>query len=205
MKFKTTIILLIIAGIGAAYIFLYDKKQYRTDVWVQRQQMVLPDYKPGQINKIEMKRGDTTIVLESTDNDTWRMLEPLQLRADKAEVEEILSQFEFLRKIGTIEESETANFNMKEYGLETPSIVINLWLKKGTIIGGTAGNVTKYAVNIGDRLAAGQDTVYITAGDDKNVSVVSAKFLEKIDKDINDLRNKWAFEFDKHSVERVRT
>lgn len=204
MKFKTTIILLIIAGIGAAYIFLYDKKQYRTDVWVQRQQMVLPDYKPGQINKIEMKKGDTTIVLESTDNATWRMLEPLKLRADKAEVEEILSQFEFMRKIGTIEESETANFSMKEYGLETPSIVINLWLKKGTMIGGTAGNITKYVVNIGDRLAAGEETVYITAGGNKNVSVVSAKFLDKIDKDINDLRNKWAFEFDKHSVERVR-
>ena len=56
MKFKTTIILLIIAGIGAAYIFLYDKNQYRKDVWVQRQQMVLPDYKPGQINKIEIKK-----------------------------------------------------------------------------------------------------------------------------------------------------
>ncbi|MHC4321887.1 MAG: DUF4340 domain-containing protein [Planctomycetota bacterium] len=204
MKFRTTIILLIIAGIGAAYIFLYDKQQYRTDVWVQRQQMVLPDYKPGQINKIEMKRGDTNIVLESTDNERWRMVEPLQLRADKAEVEEILAQFEFLRKVGVIKESETENFSLKEYGLETPGLIVNLWLKKGSMVGGTAGDVTKYTVNIGDRLAAGQDTVYITAGDDKDVSVVDAKFLEKVDKEINDLRNKWAFEYDKHAVERVR-
>ena len=204
MKFRTTIILLIIAGIGAAYIFLYDKKQYRTDVWVQRQQMVLPDYKPGQINKIEMKKGDTSIVLESTDNENWRMVEPLQLRADKAEVAEILAQFEFLRKIGVVKESETANFSLKEYGLETPDLVVSLWLKKGSMVGGTAGDVIKYTVNIGDRLAAGQDTVYITVGDDKDVSVVGAKFLEKVNKEINDLRNKWAFEYDKHSVERVR-
>ena len=204
MKFRTTIILLIVAGIGAAYIFLYDKKQYRTDVWMQRQQMVLPDYKPGQIDKIEMKRDGVNIVLESTDNQRWRMVEPLQLRADRAEVEEILAQFEFLRKVGTIKESETANFNLKEYGLETPTLVVSLWLKKGSMIGGTAGNVTKYVVNVGDKLAAGQDTVYITAGDDNNVSVVNAKILEKIDKNINDLRNKWAFEFDKHSVERVK-
>ncbi|MCR4289190.1 MAG: DUF4340 domain-containing protein [Candidatus Scalindua sp.] len=204
MKFRTTIILLIIAGIGAAYIFLYDKRQYRTDVWVQRQQMVLPDYKPGQINKIEMKKGDTNIVLESTDNENWRMVEPLQLRADKAEVAEILAQFEFLRKIGVVKESETANFSLKEYGLETPDLVVSLWLKKGSMVGGTAGDVTKYTVSIGDRLAAGQDTVYITVGDDKNVSVVDAKFLEKVNKEINDLRNKWAFEYDKHSVERLR-
>jgi Domain of unknown function (DUF4340) len=204
MKFKTTIILLIIAGIGAAYIFLYDRKQYRTDVWIQREQMVLPDYKPGQINKIEIKKGNTDIVLESTDNETWRMLEPLQLRADKAEVAEILAQFEFLRKVGTIKESETANFNLKEYGLETPGVIVNLWLKKGSMVGGTTGDITKYTINIGDRLAAGQNTTYITVGDDRDVFVVVARFLEKIDKEINDLRNKWAFEFDKHAVERVR-
>ena len=204
MKFRTTIILLIVAGIGAAYIFLYDKKQYRTDVWMQRQQMVLPDYKPGQIDKIEMKRDGVNIVLESTDNQRWRMVEPLQLRADRAEVEEILAQFEFLRKVGTIKESETANFNLKEYGLETPTLVVSLWLKKGSMVGGTAGNITKYTVNIGDRLAAGQDTAYITTGDDKDVFVVGVKFLEKVSKEINDLRNKWAFEYDTHAVERVR-
>lgn len=204
MKFRTTIILLIIAGIGAAYIFLYDRKQYRTDVWIQREQMALPDYKSGQINKIEIKKGNTKIVLESTDNETWRMLEPLQLRADKAEVAEILAQFEFLRKVGTIKESETANFSLKEYGLETPGIVVDLWLKKGSMVGGTSGDVIKYTINIGDKLAAGQNTTYITVGDDKDVFVVVARFLDKIDKGINDLRSKWAFEFDKYSVQRVR-
>jgi hypothetical protein len=151
-----------------------------------------------------MKKGGVNIVLESTDNQRWRMVEPLQLRADRAEVEEILAQFEFLRKVGTIKESETANFNLKEYGLETPTLVVSLWLKKGSMVGGTAGNITKYTVNIGDRLAAGQDTAYITTGDDKDVFVVGVKFLEKVSKEINDLRNKWAFEYDKHSVERVR-
>lgn len=204
MKFRTTIILLIIAGIGAAYIFLYDRKQYRTDVWVQREQMALPDYKPGQINKIEIKKGDTKIVLESTDNETWRMIEPLQLRADRAEVAEILAQFEFLRKVGTIKESETANFSLKEYGLETPGIVVNLWLKKGTMVGGTSGDITKYTINIGDRLAAGQNTTYITVGGNKDVFVVVSRLLDKIDKEINDLRSKWAFEFDKYAVQRVR-
>ncbi len=204
MKFRTTIILLIIAAIGAGYIFIYDKHQYRTDVAVRRQLMALPDYKPGQINKIEMKKGDTNIVLESTDDGSWRMLEPLQLRADKAEVLEILSQFEFMGKVGTIKKSETANFSLEEYGLDTPSIIVNLWLKKGTIVGGTSGDITKYTVNVGDKLAAGQNTVFITVGEGEDVFVVPSKFLEKVDKEINDLRNKWVFEFDKFDVERIR-
>ncbi len=204
MKFKTTIILLIVAAIGAAYIFLFDIKKYRKDVWEQRQQMVLPDYKLGQINRIELKKRDTDIVMESIDGENWRMLEPLQLRADKAEVKEILAQFEFMRKVGTIKKSETSNFSLKDYGLDTPDVVVNLWLKKGTIVGGTAGDVTKYTVRIGDKLAAGQSTVFISVDEEKDVYVISAKFLEKIDKQINDLRNKWAFEFDKFNVERIR-
>ena len=205
MKFKTTIILLIVAAIGAAYIFLYDIKKYRKDVWEPRDnKWYCRTTRPGQINKIELKKGDTDIVLESTDGENWRMLEPLQLRADKAEVTEILSQFEFMRKVGTIKKSETSNFSLKEYGLDTPVIAVNLWLKKGTVVGGTAGDVTKYTVNIGDKLAAGQSTVYISVGEEEDVYVISAKFLEKVDKEINDLRNKWAFEFDKFDVERVR-
>ena len=207
MKFRTTIILLIIAAIGAAYIFLYDRKQYRTEEWVQRQQMALPDYKIGQINKIELKKETGSIVLESTDNVRWRMLQPLQLRADGAEVKDILSQFEFLRKVGTIKESETANFSLGNYGLDKPQIIVNLWMKESAILKGTevtTGAESKYTINIGDRLAAGQNTVYINIEGSNDVIVVAAKLLEKIDKGIIDLRNKWAFEYDIDAVERIR-
>ena len=210
MKFKTTIILLIIALIGVAYIFLYEKKQYRKEEWLQRQIMVLPDYKAGQINKIEIKNEKDSIVLENIDEEHWRMLEPLQIRADKAEVTDMLSQFEFLRKIGTIKESEAENFNLKDYGLDQPKIIVNLWKKKGgmtlkeTDVVAT-GTESKYTINIGDKLAAGQNTVYINVeGNNKDVFVVSAKILEKINKDINELKNKWVFEFDEDAVERIR-
>jgi hypothetical protein len=207
MKFRTTIILLIIAAIGAAYIFLYDRQQFRTEEWIQRQQMALPDYKIGQINKIELIKEKDSIVLESTDNVRWKMLRPLQLRADGAEVKKILSQFEFLRKVGTIKESETANFSLVNYGLDKPQIVVNLWIKESAILKGTEGTTgaaSKYTINVGDRLAAGQNTVYINIEGSNDVVVVAATFLEKIDKNINDLRNKWAFEYDMNAVERVR-
>ncbi|MHC4184213.1 MAG: DUF4340 domain-containing protein, partial [Planctomycetota bacterium] len=126
MKFKTTIILLIIAAIGVAYIFLYERKQYRTEEWVQRQQMALPDYKVDQINKIEIKKEKDSIVLEKVDEEHWRMSGPLQIRADKAEVTDILSQFEFLGKIGTVKEDEVENFNLKDYGLDKPQVIVHL-------------------------------------------------------------------------------
>jgi hypothetical protein len=205
MKFKTTIILLIIAVIGVAYIFLYEKKQYRTEVWLQRQIMVLPDYKVGQISKIEIKKEHDSIILEKVDEEHWRMLEPLQLRADKAEVTDILSQFEFLRKIGTIKKSEFESFNLKDYGLEKPKIIVRLWGKRGTVLKETDELTTdKYTINVGDKLAAGQNDVYINVEGNEDVFVVTGKILEKVNKDINELRNKWVFEFDEDAVERLK-
>jgi hypothetical protein len=208
MKFKTTIILLIIAAIGVAYIFLYEKKQYRTEVWLQRQVMVLPDYKVDQIGKIEIKKEKDSIVLENVDEEHWRMLEPLQLRADKAEVTDILSQFEFLRKVGTIKQNEIENFHLNNYGLEKPEIVVHLWKKRGMTLKEsdevTIDFESKYTINVGDKLAAGQNDVYINVEGSEDVFVVTVKILEKINKDINELRNKWVFEFDEDVVERLK-
>ena len=134
MKFRTTIILAIIAIIGFAYIFLWDKKQYRTEEWKQRQQMVLPDYKGDQVSKIEIKKANERIVIEKIDEEHWRISEPLQLRADKAEVKEILSQFEFLRKVGTIKEGEIGGKGLKNYGLDNPQVVVQLWAKGGNTL-----------------------------------------------------------------------
>ena len=206
MKFKTTVILLIVAIIGVCYIFLYERKQYRTEELVQRQQMVLPDYKVSQINKIEILKEKGSIVLENVGEDHWRLRKPLELRADGAEVNNILSQFEFLKKIGTLKESEIENFNRKDYGLEKPKIVINLWIEKGLIKKDRAvsGNETKYTINIGDKIAAGQNDVYISVEGNSDIFVVKSSLLEKISKDVNDLRNKWVFEFDEAAVERVK-
>ncbi|ODS31726.1 MAG: hypothetical protein SCARUB_03162 [Candidatus Scalindua rubra] len=207
MKFKTTIILLIIALIGVAYIFLYEKKQYRTEEWIQRQQMVLPDYKVNQINKIDIIKENDTLILENIDEERWKMLQPLQLRADKAEVTDILSQFEFLRKIGTLKESEIENFNLKDYGLDKPQTVVNLWKRKLSTLKDTEETTStepKYTINIGDKIAAGQDTVYINVEGNNDVFVVTGTLLEKINKDIIELRNKWVFEFDKDAIERVK-
>ncbi len=206
MKLKTTIILLIVAIIGVCYIFLYERKQFRTEELVQRQQMVLPDYKVTQINKIEIRKDTGSIVLENVGGDKWRLLEPLNLRADTAEVHNILSQFEFLKKMGTLKEAEIENFKREDYGLEKPKVVINLWRQKRLLKaeGTDPGNESKYTIYVGDRIAAGQDNVYISLEGMSDIFVVKGELLEKIAKDVNDLRNKWVFDFDEAAVERVK-
>lgn len=206
MKFRTTIILAIVAIIGFAYIYLWDKKQYRTEEWKQRQQMVLPDYKEAQIGKIEIIKEKERIVLEKIDEGHWKMLEPLQLRADKAEVKEILTQFEFLRKVGTIKESEIGA--LKNYGLDNPQVTVQLWRKGGVPLAGAeniaANAQSKVTMSIGDKVPAGQNTVYVMVEGENDVFVVTGRLLEKVSKHVNVLRNKWVFEFDEDAIERIK-
>ncbi|GJQ60551.1 MAG: DUF4340 domain-containing protein [Candidatus Scalindua sp. AMX11] len=206
MKFKTTIILFIVAVIGVCYIFLYERKQFRTEELHQRKQMVLPDYKVTQIRKIEIRKEAESIVLENVEEDHWRLLEPLDVRADVAEVNNILSQFEFLKKMGTLKGSEIEGFDRKDYGLDKPKIVINLWRNKGVLKteGTELGNESKYTIYVGDKIAAGQNNVYISVEGESDIYVVLSSLLEKITKDVNDLRNKWVFEFDEAAVERIK-
>ena len=204
MKLRNTIILAIIISIIAAYVFLYEKKQYRTEEWLLRQQMVLPDYKANQIDKIEFKRDVGSIILEKGEDGSWRMLEPLQLRADKAAIAEIISEFEFLGKIGTLKKDAIPNFNLGNYGLDKPQVVVTLWRKKGTFSQGEEDAVSKFTVNVGDKISAGEADVYIRVDGQEDVFVVEERLLRKVNKDINDLRNKWAFEFDEDAIQRVK-
>lgn len=207
MKFKYTVILLIIVSIIAAYVFLWENKQYRQDVWKQRQFMVLPDYKAVQVNKIEIKRAQETVLLEREEVGKWKMLKPLQLRADVAEIAKILSQFEFLFKIGTIKEGDVENFNFKDYGLDKPQVIVTLFNKSaGTLQeldSGEASLKSKYVVNIGDKISAGKDNVYINVEGEKEIFLVKGAVLEEVSKSLNELRNKWVFEFDIDAVERI--
>src|SRR4030067_2806864 len=112
MKFKTTIILLIIAIIGITYIFVYEKKQLPHEEWERLQKKVLPYFKASLVNKIELKNETGKIVLEKADNDFWFIVEPYRLRANNSEVSSILSEFEFMSKVGSFEKEGDKPFDL---------------------------------------------------------------------------------------------
>ena len=64
MKFKTTLILLIVAAIGIGYVFLYERKQLPQEEWERLQKKVIPDFKSSLVKKIELKNESGTVVLE---------------------------------------------------------------------------------------------------------------------------------------------
>ena len=63
---------------------------------------------------------------------------------------------------------------------------------------------SKFTLSIGDKVSAGQNTVYVMVDGEKDVFVVGGVVLDKVSKHINVLRNKWVFEFDEDAIERIK-
>lgn len=202
MKLKTTIILLIVAAIGISYVFLYEKKQLPQEEWEKLQKKVIPDFKSSLIKKIELNNESGKIVFEKSGDNYWHIVEPLKLRADNSEVNSILSEFEFMEKVGSFKKEGDKPFDLKDYGLDSPKTSITMYTdipaKSDKIH--VKGPKDKYTVFVGQKLAAG-DNVYVKLDTSDDVIVVQGSLHGKVSKNILDLRSKWVFSFDKEAID----
>jgi len=205
MKLKTTIILLIIAAIGISYVFLYERKQLPHEEWERLQRKVLPDFRASMVKKIEVNNESGKIVMEKTADDYWYIVEPQRLRADNSEVNSILSEFEYMDKIGSFKREGEKPFDLTDYGLDTTKTSITMF----TTIPAQTDKIQvarprdKYTVFVGKKLAAG-DNVYLKLDASDEVVVVPGTLYEKVNKNVLDLRSKWVFTFDKEAVESLQ-
>lgn len=205
MKLKTTIILLIVAAIGISYIFIYERKQLPHEEWERLQKKVIPDFKASMIKKIELSNESGKIILEKSGDNYWHIVEPLKLRSDNSEVNSILSEFEFMYKVGSFKKEGDKPFDLHDYGLDDPKISITMYTdipaKPDKIQ--VTGPKDKYTVFVGQKLAAG-DNVYIKLDTSDEVTVVPGTLVDKVNKNILDLRSKWVFSFDKEAVDTIQ-
>ncbi|MEK6621250.1 MAG: DUF4340 domain-containing protein, partial [Planctomycetota bacterium] len=201
MKFKTTLILLIVAAIGIGYVFLYERKQLPQEEWERLQKKVIPDFKSSLVKKIELKNESGKVVLEKRADDYWYIIDPQKIRADNSEIKSILSEFEFMTKIGSFKQESGKTYDLKDYGLDVIKTSITMYTdvhaQPDTIQ--VSGPKSKYTVFVGQKLAAG-DNVYMKLDANEEVFVVPGSLYEKAHKTILDLRSKWVFSFDKEAV-----
>ena len=166
---------------------------------------VIPDFESSMIKKIELNNESGKVVLEKTADNFWHITEPLKLRADNSEVNSMLSEFEFMNKVGSFKKEGDKPFDLKDYGLDVPKTSITMFTdipaKPDKIQ--VKGPKDKYTVFVGQKLAAG-DNVYIKLDTSDEVIVVPGSLHNKVSKNILDLRSKWVFTFDKESVDSLQ-
>ena len=192
MRLKSTLILLGIVIVLVLFVQLYEKHKPSTDEWQRQAMTVFPGFKPGMVKKLEIKREDGLIVLERLDPSRWALKKPLEIKADAPEVNSILSELEFLKKIGTVETEEGKPLELASYGFDKPQAVTSYWTSP----------TDKHTFLVGSKRAGGSD-VYIKHEDSDEIYMVSGTLLENLTKTLSELRSKDVLDIDPNAVDRI--
>ncbi|MGR3218918.1 MAG: DUF4340 domain-containing protein [Candidatus Anammoxibacter sp.] len=215
MKFKTTIVIAIIAIVGAAYVFLYEKKQESAEIKYEQQRKVFYGLNSNSIFKIKViKNGETFLFTKksidfSGRNGKWMMEKPIMTRADKAVIKGFLSELEFLERVSRFEGEDNADSNKENYGFDKPTFEITFWTNQTRIIdtgnadsSPNASGVMEYSFFIGDRVPTGEH-VYAQLKDSDEVMVIKDAVAMKLDFDLNGFRDKWISDIDIDAVSHI--
>lgn len=196
MKPKTTFILLGICIVGVVAVLLERKYGKTTEEWEKYEKKIFPDFKDKLVNKIEIHHNSSKITCLKKEN-KWFLESPISDRADSSTIDSILSELEWMERVGKPITSEPAKpLKLSEYGLDKPRAKLTFHTstgKRSISIGG-------YAIGT----AGLKDNVYIYLDDDKStVLVTDDTIYDKITKELKDFRSKDVVEINKDKVSKI--
>src|SRR5215471_8690266 len=131
----------------------------------------------NSITRVEFEKKDAEpVVLAKSSAGSWEITEPRQLSADQTAVSSVLSSLASLTSERLVEDRAG---DLKQYGLEHPSLEVNLTEK---------GNKFNKLL-VGDQTPTGSALYAMLAGDPRVYTLASYN-KNNIDKGLNDLRDK---------------
>ena len=126
MKWKATLVLLIVTAAVFAYLFLVERNAPNTADAAREAQNVL-NFSRDKINGITIQNGDDKIDIRRHD-DKWRLEMPIKDQADATAVNGLLADLENWQKDATIsaKEMEADKSKLADYGLAQPKLRLKL-------------------------------------------------------------------------------
>ena len=191
MKIRNTIILLIIAILIGGYIYLYERKQLTTEEKKERAGKVFT-FKSEDVTKLEIKKGEETMVCRKESKAHWQIEKPIRVRADESEIDKILSKLEFLKKERAIQEEKEKPLAMEEFGLAQPQMEVSIWVKD-----------EPFTLLLGNDSPAGNN-IYAGFKGKKEIYLVEKGVMDTLNKKVNDLRDKRVLAFEREGIEKLQ-
>jgi hypothetical protein len=126
MKWKTTLVLFVIAAAVFAYLFFVERNRPGTEE-AARQAGNVVNFSHDKITGLVIQNGDDRIDLRRRD-DKWRLEIPIKDQADSSVVNNLLMDIENWQKDAAIsaKEMETDKNKLADYGLANPKLRLKL-------------------------------------------------------------------------------
>ena len=186
MRFKTTIILLIIFILALAGVLLIENKSKAVKEEKEKQDM-LTDLKVSDIEKVQLSSSaQTSITITRDEQGNWQIIEPLMTEADSYEVNNLVETLANLR-IESVVDNQPAD--LKEYGFNQQEIKI--WLKG-------QGEPLVILTGLENPL---DGTLYAKRADETRVVLLPGYLKNSLDKKLFELRSKEIVKFDPDKVQ----
>ena len=178
MKWKTTLVLLIVTAGVFAYLFLVERNAPNTADAAREAQNVV-NFSREKINGITIQNGDDKIDIRRHD-DKWRLEAPIKDQADASAVNNLLLDLENWQKDATIsaKEMEADKSKIADYGLAQPKLRLKL-----------SGEDAPPEILFGKE-AALEGRMYVRFANSKETFLVSQSVKKALDKKPEDFRDR---------------
>src|SRR5207302_1132860 len=126
MKWKTTLVLFVIAGGVFAYLYFVERNRPGTEEAARRSQSVV-NFDRNKIDGVVIQNGDDKIDIRKHD-DKWRLETPIKDQADASLVNNLLFDLESWQKDASIsaKEMDADKSKLADYGLASPKLRLKL-------------------------------------------------------------------------------
>ena len=141
------------------------------------------------VEKISIKKGDEQVILQR-EGAGWRLIDPVQAKAETTEITALLQALLTVREERTIDQQPKS---LGEYGLERPAIQLTLSFK---------GDKPPLVLLLGDKNPSGF-SVYAKRGDQPAVLLVADTVRIRLDRKAADFRDKTVLALDPDKVKQV--
>ena len=126
MKWKSTLVLFVIAAIVSAYLYFIERNRPDTEEAARRAQNVV-NFDRSKIDGLVIQNGDDKIDIRKQ-GDKWRLDAPIKDQADASLVSQALTDLETWQKDASIsaKEMEADKSKLADYGLASPKLRLKL-------------------------------------------------------------------------------
>ena len=189
MKSRTTLVLVLMALVIGGLVALDYYRGTSTRDLAAKSKRVL-DFQSKDITGLKIDLTNQVYTLERL-GDQWQMKQPLNVRANYSTVSSILDELEFAERNRVITGKELTGLTPKDFGLENPRARLTLQNKKGSMI-----------LLIGSETPT-KDAVYAQLQGKKDVLVAPKSIYERVDRTLDDLRDRTVIDFEAASATRI--
>jgi hypothetical protein len=148
------------------------------------------DFQSKDITGLQIDLTNQVYTLERS-GDQWQIKQPLDVRASYSTVSSILDELEFAERNRVITGKELTGLAPKDFGLQNPRIRLTLQDKKRSII-----------LLIGNETPT-RDAIYVQLQGKKDVLVAPKSIYERVDRTLDDLRDRTVIDFQAASATRI--